>query len=114
MSQCGSCSSAGSCGGSCPSQEQELTEAQKHTNIKNIIVVMSGKGGVGKSSFSSVLAIALKKRGFEVGLMDADITGPSIPKLFGVNEQPKMGEYGIDPIKSKSGISLMRDRKSVV
>lgn len=107
MSQCGSCSSAGSCGGSCPSQEQELTEAQKHTNIKNIIVVMSGKGGVGKSSFSSVLAIALKKRGFEVGLMDADITGPSIPKLFGVNEQPKMGEYGIDPIKSKSGISLM-------
>lgn len=107
MSQCGSCSSAGSCGGSCPSQEQELTEAQKHTNIKNIIVVMSGKGGVGKSSFSSVLAIALRKRGFEVGLMDADITGPSIPKLFGVNEQPKMGEYGIDPIKSKSGISLM-------
>ena len=107
MSQCGSCSSAGSCGGSCPSQEQELTEAQKHTNIKNIIVVMSGKGGVGKSSFSSVLAIALRKRGFEVGLMDADITGPSIPKLFGVNEQPKMGEYDIDPIKSKSGISLM-------
>ncbi len=107
MSQCGSCSSAGTCGGSCPSQEQELTEAQKHTNIKNIIVVMSGKGGVGKSSFSSVLAIALRKRGFEVGLMDADITGPSIPKLFGVNEQPKMGEYGIDPIKSKSGISLM-------
>ncbi len=107
MSQCGSCSSAGSCGGSCPSQEQELTDAKKLTIIKNIIVVMSGKGGVGKSSFSSVLAIALKKRGFEVGLMDADITGPSIPKLFGVNEQPKMGEYGIDPIKSKSGISLM-------
>ena len=88
MSQCEGCASASSCGGSCPSgQEQQLTEAQKHTNIKNIIVVMSGKGGVGKSSFSSVLAMALKKRGFEVGLMDADITGPSIPKLFGVSHQ---------------------------
>lgn len=108
MSQCEGCASASSCGGSCPSgQEQQLTEAQKHTNIKNIIVVMSGKGGVGKSSFSSVLAMALKKRGFEVGLMDADITGPSIPKLFGVSHQPAMGEYGIEPIKSKSGISLM-------
>ena len=51
--------------------------------------------------------MALKKRGFEVGLMDADITGPSIPKLFGVSHQPAMGEYGIEPIKSKSGISLM-------
>lgn len=107
MSQCEGCSSASSCGGSCPSQEPALTEAQKHTKIKHIIVVMSGKGGVGKSSFSSILAIALKKRGFEVGLMDADITGPSIPKLFGVDEQPQPGEHGIEPIKSKSGISLM-------
>ena len=107
MSQCESCSSSGSCGGSCPNKEKELTEAQKHTNIKNIIVVMSGKGGVGKSSFSSILAVALRKRGFEVGLMDGDITGPSIPKLFGVSKQPDMGEHGIDPVKSKSGISLM-------
>ncbi len=107
MSQCEGCASASSCGGSCPSQEPVLTEAQKHSNIKNIIVVMSGKGGVGKSSFSSVLAIALKKRGFEVGLMDADITGPSIPKLFGINEQPQPGAFGIAPVKSKSGISLM-------
>lgn len=107
MSQCGGCASASTCGGSCPSQEQVLTEAQKHTNIKHVIVVMSGKGGVGKSSFSSILAIALRKRGFEVGLLDADITGPSIPKLFGVHGHPQPGEYGIEPLKSKSGISLM-------
>ena len=107
MSQCDGCASASTCGGSCDAKAPELTEAQKNTNIKNIIVVMSGKGGVGKSSFSSILSIALKRRGFEVGIMDADITGPSIPKLFGVNEQPKMGEHGIEPVKSKTGISLM-------
>ncbi|MDO4280644.1 MAG: Mrp/NBP35 family ATP-binding protein [Peptococcaceae bacterium] len=107
MSQCEGCASASSCGGSCPSQEPTLTDAQKHTNIKHVIVCMSGKGGVGKSSFSSILAIALKNRGFAVGLMDADITGPSIPKLFGVNEQPQVGEFGVEPVKSKKGISLM-------
>lgn len=107
MSQCESCGSSGTCGGSCPSQEQKLTEAQENTHIKNIIVVMSGKGGVGKSSFSSILAIALKNRGFKVGLMDGDITGPSIPKLFGVEGQPQMGAHGIDPIESDFGISLM-------
>ena len=107
MSQCESCGSSGTCGGSCPGQEQKLTEAQENTHIKNIIVVMSGKGGVGKSSFSSILAIALKNRGFKVGLMDGDITGPSIPKLFGVEGQPQMGAHGIDPIESDFGISLM-------
>lgn len=105
-SNCDSCPSASDCGGACPSQE-ELSEAQKHSHIKNIIVVMSGKGGVGKSSFSSLLAIALKKKGYRVSLMDADITGPSIPKLFGVNDRPEFSEYGAEPIKSALGISLM-------
>jgi Mrp family chromosome partitioning ATPase len=109
MSQCDSCASKSACGGSCPSggAEQELTEAQKFTHIKHIIVVMSGKGGVGKSSFSAILSMMLRRRGFEVGLLDADITGPSIPKLFGVDQRPEMGPHGIEPVKTKTGIGLM-------
>lgn len=110
MSGCNGCPSNqdGACAsGSCPSGEAALTEAQKRSPIKNIIVIMSGKGGVGKSSFSSLVAIALKKKGYQVGLMDADITGPSIPKLFGAKGKPKVGEYGALPIESKLGIKLM-------
>lgn len=110
MSECSSCPSnkGGSCSaGSCPSAEPELTEAQKNSNIKNIIVIMSGKGGVGKSSFSSLVAIALNKKGYKVGIMDADITGPSIPKLFGVKGKPEVGPYGAYPVASKTGIKMM-------
>ena len=110
MSGCSGCSSNqnGSCSsGSCGSEEVVLTEAQKRSHIKNIIVVMSGKGGVGKSSFSSLVAISLKKKGYAVGLMDADITGPSIPKLFGVKGKPKVTEFGAMPMESKLGIKLM-------
>lgn len=108
MSQeCSGCASQSSCGGACPSQEPQKTEAQLHTTIKNIIVVMSGKGGVGKSSFSSLLAITLQEKGHQVGLLDADITGPSIPKLFGVQTHPEMGPHGMEPVTSAGGIRLM-------
>lgn len=109
-SSCSSCSSASSCGGSCPSgaaAAPEKTQAQQLSNIKNVIVVMSGKGGVGKSSFSSLIAIALQKMGKKVGILDGDITGPSIPKLFGVKGLPEVSEYGAYPLKSKGGISIM-------
>lgn len=106
-SSCNSCGSADSCGGACPSQEVTLSEAQKHTHIKHVLVVMSGKGGVGKSSFTSLLALALRNQGNSVGILDADITGPSIPKLFGKKGNPPMGEHGAEPIRTEKGIALM-------
>jgi Mrp family chromosome partitioning ATPase len=68
---------------------------------------MSGKGGVGKSSVAGLLASSLRRRGLEVGILDADITGPSIPKMFGVHQQPVGGLEGILPVESRLGIKLM-------
>ncbi|MFC1909879.1 Mrp/NBP35 family ATP-binding protein [Chloroflexota bacterium] len=83
-------------------------ETPKDINhIKNVIAVMSGKGGVGKSLVSGLTAIALKRQGYEVGIMDADITGPSIPKMFGINKQPTFGNNVIFPVLSDSSIGVM-------
>jgi len=75
--------------------------------IGHIIAVMSGKGGVGKSLIASLAAVALRRQGHEVGVLDADITGPSIPKMFGINDRPGGNESGILPVLSKSGIEIM-------
>jgi Mrp family chromosome partitioning ATPase len=75
--------------------------------VKNVIAIMSGKGGVGKSLVSGLTAIALRRQGFEVGILDADITGPSIPKMFGVSGLPGMSESGMLPVPSHSGIGVM-------
>jgi hydrogenase maturation protease len=75
--------------------------------ISRIIAVMSGKGGVGKSLVTSLTAIALKRQGFEVGILDADITGPSIPKMFGITARPGGSDSGILPVSSRSGIEVM-------
>lgn len=110
MSGCSGCSSAGSCDkSSCPSGDNapQKTQAQELSHIKNVIVVMSGKGGVGKSSFSSLIAIALHKKGYQVGILDGDITGPSIPKLFGIKGSPEMTEFGAYPKKSANGVAIM-------
>ena len=75
--------------------------------ISHIIAVMSGKGGVGKSLVASLTAIALKRQGYEVGILDADITGASIPKMFGITARPSGSDSGILPVLSTSGIEVM-------
>jgi len=75
--------------------------------IDKIVAVMSGKGGVGKSLVASLLATSFARDGKDVGILDADITGPSIPKMFGLNARPSGNETGILPILSKSGIEVM-------
>lgn len=75
--------------------------------VKYVIAIMSGKGGVGKSLVTGLTAISLKHQGYDVGILDADITGPSIPKMFGITERPGGSENGILPISSKLGIEIM-------
>jgi Mrp family chromosome partitioning ATPase len=83
------------------------TKPKDLNNVKNVIAIMSGKGGVGKSLVSSLTAIALRRQGYDVGILDADITGPSIPKMFGVSGLPAMSESGMLPVPSHSGIGIM-------
>jgi Mrp family chromosome partitioning ATPase len=75
--------------------------------VRSIIAVISGKGGVGKSFVTSMLASELRKRGYEVGVLDADLTGPSIAKVLGVTGKPHKGEGGIVPLKTKNGVKVM-------
>jgi len=75
--------------------------------IAHVIAVMSGKGGVGKSLVASLAAVALKRQGYEVGILDADITGASIPKMFGINDRPTGSDTGMIPAPSRAGIEVM-------
>jgi len=81
--------------------------AQSMNKVDNVIAVLSGKGGVGKSSVAALLAVALHRQGKRVGVLDADITGPSIPKMFGLHEPPAMGPLGILPAESGAGVKVM-------
>lgn len=76
-------------------------------DIKHVIAVMSGKGGVGKSLVSGLLATGLRRKGYSVGILDADITGPSIPKMFGLKEKPIGCKEGFFPVLTASGIAVM-------
>ena len=82
----------------------QQTLAEQSNEVAHVVGVMSGKGGVGKSLVTGLLACALRKAGHEVGILDADVTGPSIPKMFGITERPNMSELGIFPVKTRSGI----------
>jgi Mrp family chromosome partitioning ATPase len=76
-------------------------------DIAHVVAVLSGKGGVGKSSVAAMLAVALRRRGMRVGVLDADITGPSIPRMFGLHRQPAMSPLGILPVETGMGIKVM-------
>jgi Mrp family chromosome partitioning ATPase len=75
--------------------------------VSHVVAVLSGKGGVGKSSVAALLAVALRRREMRVGVLDADITGPSIPRMFGLHRQPAMGPLGILPVETGMGIKVM-------
>lgn len=81
--------------------------AEQSNEVAHVVGVMSGKGGVGKSLVTGLLACALRQAGHEVGILDADVTGPSIPKMFGVTQRPDMCELGMFPVKTRSGISVI-------
>lgn len=108
MSECShDCSS---CGQSCGERKapQDLREKPNElSKIKKVIGVVSGKGGVGKSLVTSLLAVSSQRQGYETGILDADITGPSIPKAFGITEKATGSDAGIFPVKTKTGIDVM-------
>ena len=101
---CSPCSSP-DCGSR--TKESLLAPANPGSHVKKVIAVVSGKGGVGKSTVTSMLACAMAKQGHSTAILDADITGPSIPKAFGVNECREATEAGIVPAISKEGIQVM-------
>ncbi|MBC7227171.1 MAG: Mrp/NBP35 family ATP-binding protein [Thermoflexales bacterium] len=88
-------------------RELERGVAARFNHIDRVLAVMSGKGGVGKSSLAALLAVGLRRRGKRVGVLDADITGPSIPRMFGLREPPPLGPVGILPAETPSGIRVM-------
>lgn len=105
MSNCNSCPSKGSCN----KQETCTIENNPNNKIKNVIGIMSGKGGVGKSTVTALIAKQLNKMGYKVGILDADITGPSIPRLMGVQDERAVSPNGKDiyPIFTDDNIKTM-------
>ncbi|HCB94412.1 MAG TPA: ATP-binding protein, partial [Ruminococcus sp.] len=95
---CSSCSS--DCGGNPQDMHEKLNE---YSSVKKVIGVVSGKGGVGKSMVTSNLAVTLNRLGKKVAIMDADITGPSIPKAFGIKEKCMGSDFGIFPAETVTG-----------
>lgn len=115
MAENSSCSSASSCSkescegcASNPNNKQSMQEAMNaYSDIKHVIGVVSGKGGVGKSFVTASLAVQMAKAGYKVGILDADITGPSIPKMFGAHGQIVGDEKGMYPFETEGGIKII-------
>ncbi len=107
MSECNH--DCGSCAESCESREGGIPKEELHpmSSVKKVIAVMSGKGGVGKSLVTSLLAVLSNKKGNKTAIMDADITGPSIPKSFGLHDKALGTEVGIFPVVTDNGIDVM-------
>ncbi len=98
-----------SCSANCDSREPTSLIEAPHvlTHVKKVIGVVSGKGGVGKSIVTSMLAVLMQRRGYRTAIMDADITGPSIPQAFGLHGKAEGSEEGIFPMQTKTGIEVM-------
>ena len=109
MSEC--TQNCSSCGENCPSRQGEQTsfieQPHKMSKIKKVIAVVSGKGGVGKSMVTSMLASSSNRKGNKTAILDADITGPSIPQVFGLHGQAYGDENGILPVTTKKGINVI-------
>lgn len=99
------------CSQNCDQRKEDkvglLKEPHSMSHIKKVVGIVSGKGGVGKSIVTSMLAVLMRRQGYNTAILDADITGPSIPKAFGIDEKAKGNEYGLLPVKSNTGISVM-------
>ena len=96
-----------SCQSKCSEATSLLAPQNAGSNVKHVIGVVSGKGGVGKSLITGLMATLLKRRGYATAVLDADITGPSIPRMFGVHEKAMGCDEGILPAESKTGVKLM-------
>ena len=108
MSSCnGNCSSCGSSDCGDRKKESLLAQLNPKASVKKVIAVVSGKGGVGKSTVTSMLAVAMAKKGKRVGVLDADITGPSAPTAFGVTECQGANDDGLYPAVTRTGIQVM-------
>ena len=108
MSECThNCST---CGESCSERQEPQSLLKEHhpeAHIGKVFGIVSGKGGVGKSMVTSQLAVTMRRRGYQVGILDADVTGPSIPKVFGVHEKATGTDKAIFPVPTQTGIDLM-------
>lgn len=98
-----------SCSTVCDSAKPEsmLEKLHELSSVKKVIAVVSGKGGVGKSLVTSLLSVVASRQGFSTAILDADITGPSIPRIFGLSEKAQGSDTGIYPVSSKTGIQVM-------
>ena len=102
------CSTCGAnCGGGASEPESFLVPSNANSKIKHVLGIVSGKGGVGKSFVCASLAVELSKKGYAVGVLDADITGPSIQKMFGIEGTVEGSEFGIIPRETANGIKIM-------
>ncbi len=97
------------CSANCSSREKKslIEESHEMSNIKKVIGIVSGKGGVGKSLVTSLMAVLSQRAGYKTAVMDADITGPSIPRVFGLKGRAQGNEMGIFPVETKTGIEVM-------
>ena len=98
-----------SCSANCEARDKKsfLEKLNEHSSVKHIIGIVSGKGGVGKSLVTSSLAVMFNRKGYKTAILDADITGPSIPKAFGIKGKLIGSDKGLEPATSETGIEII-------